>query len=82
MADAADGLGPRVTLKALLFMAFGLRFLSSHTNHDCQAMGVYTAFLVTPLTEMRGIPLAGYLLGSRLGSRFPLLHDTHAGGHM
>jgi hypothetical protein len=52
MADAADDLGPLVILKALLFIAFGLRFFRPHTNRDCQALGAYTAFLVTPFTEM------------------------------
>ena len=27
-------------------------------------------------------PIDRYLLGSWLGSRFPLLRDTHAGGHL
>jgi hypothetical protein len=79
MADAAYGLSPLVFLKIALF---AMSFFTPRTRRDWRAVGAVTAFLVALFTAMYGIPLTICLLGSRLGSRFPLLRDTHAGGHL
>ena len=81
MSDAAYGLWPLVFLNTALFVIFAFSFFRPRTQRDWRVMGGYSAFMIAH-TEMYGIPLTVYLLGSWLGSRVPLLDDTHAGGHL
>jgi len=82
VADAAYGLWPLVILNTALFVAFALSFLHPRTKRDWRVMGGYTAFLVVLFTEMYGTLLTVYVLGSWLGTRFPLLRNTHSGGFL
>ncbi|MEV5694891.1 methyltransferase family protein [Micromonospora globbae] len=82
MADTAYGLWPLVILNTALFALFAASFFHPRTGRDWRAMGAFTAFLLALFTEMYGVPLTVYLLSGWLGSRFPALQVTHAGGHL